>query len=1371
MKLLAWNCRGLTRASAIRSLRVKVKKYSPDVIYLSETKTDLAVACKIMNDLGFFCMAHVSPVGTKGGLLLAWRLGVELECFITNVNTITAWCYSDPVNNPWLLTCVYGSPTYLNRQYFWDNIMKIGDRFSGPWICVGDFNMILDQSDKSGGLPYATSSRDFSRTFMNTCGMIDLSFSGNPFTWSNHREGRHLIKQRLDRGVVSSQWFELFPSHSICHLPAITSDHNALLLNTVSTPYSLPKPFRFEEFWTKHPECRSVILAAWDSFFSGSSAFILAKKLKSTKQALKIWNYWFFGNIQRNINSISQQIDDIQQSNFSSHLHREEIFLKQELDSLYIQEELLWKSKSRDTWLTCKDLNTRYFHMSTLIKRRRNAIDFLKLPSGAWVSDRRNIGNCFADFFQQLFSSSLSDPLEEMLNLFDKVISDEENLVLCSIPSEKEIYEVLISIGATKAPGPDGFTALFYQRCWSIVKEVVLNCVWDFFKKNHLLKEQNHTFIALIPKRLSPFSVNHFRPISLCNIIYKIISKLLANRFKILLHHFISPNQSAFVPSRTIHDSSILAHELLHTIKSKKGRGGLMAVKIDMEKAFDRMEWGFLLSILIKLGFSSIWINWIRICISSTSFSILINGSPFGLFTPSRGLRQGDPLSPFLFILGTEALSRILQQQESLGILKGIKIAKNCPPINHLLFADDLIIFAKATSTEAISIKCSLDLFCSWSGQKVNTGKSSLLFSKNTLSSTIRSIKGILPYKTTSSTSYYLGLPFIFGKSKRVAFQPILDKVLNKIEGWRAKTLSQAGRTVLIKATAAAIPSYTMSTFMLPVSICNMLDRSFKNFWWGFPKDKSRNLSLKSWSSICLPRSQRGLGIRDMKSTNLALIAKLGWKILNNSDNIWVQFLQKKYIRYGNFLTSPLFYSASYFWKGLQKCKSLIQSGACLQVAVNSDFEVWTTPWVPTLPYVLPLPKFPHQRNLPVVSLSDFIIPGTNQWNQRALNQTFDSPSVQEIVKVHISSSFLTMYLWIFSTSGQFTAKSAYQVIKSNLQVNFPLPGTSSNFWKSIWKLNLNDRSRFFIWKIAWNILPTKERLNSVFSSTDITVCPLCKSGEDSIHHLFFNCIFARVIWRHSYWPINSTAFHFTNMLDWIKVLISPGLNLNIPKEDHHRFQIFASVTCDTLWFSRNKAYHENLSFDALQLSRKILKVSQEHMVAWKSISQQIEEKWIPPPPQWFKINFDTAIRDTFSTQAAVCRNHLGHIIKIHTKTNSPCQPNEGEALAANLAVSLANSLNIQSFILEGDSQIVILALQHPDISQDWRISSVIHNTIDSIPADSSWSARKVNRSANFCAHYVAHWAAARVIAGSIPTYPPPIPSIRIVSGKDPPFH
>jgi hypothetical protein len=156
-----------------------------------------------------------------------------------------------------------------------------------------------------------------------------------------------------------------------------------------------------------------------------------------------------------------------------------------------------------------------------------------------------------------------------------------------------------------------------------------------------------------------------------------------------------------------------------------------MAVKIDMEKAFDCMEWNFILTILTALGFHSTWINWIRICITSPSFSILINGSPFGLFNPERGLRQGDPISPFLFILGTEVLSRLLLCHESQELVKGIKIARNCSSITHLLFADDLILFAKATSSEATLLKSILDRYCQWSGQAVNTSKSSIYFSKN----------------------------------------------------------------------------------------------------------------------------------------------------------------------------------------------------------------------------------------------------------------------------------------------------------------------------------------------------------------------------------------------------------------------------------------------------------------------------------------------------------------------------------------------------------------------------------------------------------------------------------------------------------------
>jgi hypothetical protein len=166
------------------------------------------------------------------------------------------------------------------------------------------------------------------------------------------------------------------------------------------------------------------------------------------------------------------------------------------------------------------------------------------------------------------------------------------------------------------------------------------------------------------------------------------------------------------VPSKNIQANTILVHELFNVINSKNGRGGLMGIKIDMEKAFDPMEWSFILAILSKLGFHPIWINWIRICISSPSFSILINGSPFGHFSPKKGLYQGDPLSPFLFILGMEVLSRLLLRQESQDLQKGIKIACNCSPISHLLFADDLILFAKATSSVAVTLNSCLDLYC-----------------------------------------------------------------------------------------------------------------------------------------------------------------------------------------------------------------------------------------------------------------------------------------------------------------------------------------------------------------------------------------------------------------------------------------------------------------------------------------------------------------------------------------------------------------------------------------------------------------------------------------------------------------------------------
>jgi hypothetical protein len=203
-----------------------------------------------------------------------------------------------------------------------------------------------------------------------------------------------------------------------------------------------------------------------------------------------------------------------------------------------------------------------------------------------------------------------------------------------------------------------------------------------------------------------------------------------------------------------------------------------------------------------------------------------------------------------------------------------------------------------------------------------------------------------------------MGLPLLIGKSKSAGFSDILEKVQGKIEGWRSKTLSQAGKTILVKVVVPAIPSYAMSSFLLPDGLCHALDKAFKNFWWGFPKDKSRNLSLKSWRSLCLPKVQGGLGFRLMKDVNLSLIAKLGWNLLTNHNSSWVSLFQKKCIKYDNLLSSPLS-SGSWIWNGIKATVPLIAKGACFLPSKSSTLPIWNIPWIPTIPNFLPTPRLP----------------------------------------------------------------------------------------------------------------------------------------------------------------------------------------------------------------------------------------------------------------------------------------------------------------------------------------------------------------------------------------------------------------------------
>jgi len=287
--------------------------HSPDIIFICESKSPLFPDQNPFPRMGFPLLFQVPASGSKGGLVVACKLGIDAEPVTQNNHQISILIYSDPISNPWMVTFAHVPSIWHDCISFWLDIEHTGNRFWGHWLLIGDLNAILSSVEKYGGRRSlgSTSYNNF-LDFVQSNGLIDLSYSSNPFTWNNERQGRENLWERLDRGLSNKDWVLLFPNAQISHLPASSSDHNPILLSTSGNTPHLPKPFKYEEFWTRDLSSHTVIYGAWQFNPNGSAAFSLCKKFKATKATLKIWNTLHFGNIQKNIKHLLEQIDSIQ---------------------------------------------------------------------------------------------------------------------------------------------------------------------------------------------------------------------------------------------------------------------------------------------------------------------------------------------------------------------------------------------------------------------------------------------------------------------------------------------------------------------------------------------------------------------------------------------------------------------------------------------------------------------------------------------------------------------------------------------------------------------------------------------------------------------------------------------------------------------------------------------------------------------------------------------------------------------------------------------------------------------------------------------------------------------------------------------------
>lgn len=572
-------------------------------------------------------------------------------------------------------------------------------------VVGGDFNEILSRHEKMGGLPRNMRQMNDFREAANFCTIHSLHSVGPKFTWRCNRGGEEILV-RLDRFMASKSWTDWFPASSAVNLKPNKSDHLPILIEVRNfTPKKRHKKkwFKFEDSWLLNDDCIRVVESGWDCT-TGSDAFTnIWLKISNTRKLLMDWSKSCFGNIKEEIELVRSKLAFFYNNFFSPPPLESRLDLEIKLNQLLQHEHAFWKQRAKVFWLTEGDLNTKFFHQSAKNRRNRNTIKGLFNDIGDWCTSDEDLEKAILEYYGRLFSSSMPSNIPEAVNLLPKIVTNEMNAALTKQFTKDEIYVALKQMHPSKAPGPDGFSPGFYQKFWPLVGNDVTAAIINFMESDSNIQQINRTHVVLIPKVKTPQCLSQLRPISLCNVLYKMGSKVLANRLKPLLHQLISPFQSAFVPGRLISDNSLIAFEIAHFLKRKnEGKVGYGALKLDMSKAYDRVEWAFLESAMIKMGFQQSWVVWIMRCIRTVSYSFILNGEAKGVVLPTRGLRQGDAISPYLFLICAEVLSLMISAAETQNRLHGLKICKRAPSISHLFFADDSFIFFKASTPECV---------------------------------------------------------------------------------------------------------------------------------------------------------------------------------------------------------------------------------------------------------------------------------------------------------------------------------------------------------------------------------------------------------------------------------------------------------------------------------------------------------------------------------------------------------------------------------------------------------------------------------------------------------------------------------------------
>lgn len=708
---------------------------------------------------------------------------------------------------------------------------------------------------------------------------------------------------------------------------------------------------------------------------------------------------------------------------------------------------------------------------------------------------------------------------------------------------------------------------------------------------------------------------------------------------------------------------------------------------------------------------------------------------------------QGDPLAPYLFNLVMERLAYDIQSEVNKRNWKPIHISRGGTGISHLFFADDLMLFGEATDLQARRMIECLNRLSNDSGLKVNLSKSQIFCSPNTSAGTKRVIAESMGIPLSPHLGSYLGIPLINKRVSKNTFNFVIDKMRRKLATWQADSLSMAGRRVLVQSSLATIPTYAMQSMALPVSTCNEIDKICRNFLWGH-SDDTRKIHTVSWSEVCKPRDEGGLGLRKARDFNLALLTKLGWQILTNEDKLWVKVMKEKYVNQGGFFNTSSTNPCSWSWRSMMKGKETLKKGVKWKIGTGSAVNFWDDWWLGNGPIA-------NYENVQVpeaykhATVGQFITRERN-WNVSILEGIIPDNILDAIraYPISVEDNRIDTRSWPHSGTGLLSVKSAFSLIAGHSE------DERKEGW--VWKIHCTERIKIFIWKISQNglLVNFERRRRGLTTQSD---CPRCDEGDETLDHIFRRCPMAVDCWNQTNIPFGFNINSHMPLMKWIEKNCSHSQN----SPDNINWRYRFPYLLWNLWKARNHFVFNGANIPAGETIRRANKEAREarHLMARNDgpmRGSQVWVVWTPPRHGVVKLNTDGAMKASSGIASAggVFRDHAGSWIVGFTTKIGTTNSFIAELWGLREGLKIAIDRGFNKLIVETDSNAMVQALIKDTESRP---------ETDTLIADCNFLMRKIHevdlihvyREGNHCADYLANMGQSGEWGTTVLDHPP----------------